>query len=555
MKILRNNFSIATLFALSIFAILPLLHSGFFNIHDDTQVQRVFEMKSALLAGMFPVRWVPDLGYGYGYPIFNFYAPLPYYVGGFLSLLGLNALLATKIMILIGVIGAAFTMYILAKEFWGKIGGVFSSLLYLYAPYHGLNAYIRGDIGEVYSYFFIPLIFYGIWKFYKTQKFAYLMIGSLGYGAVIISHNLSGLMISPFVLLTALILVIKKRNLALLFISIMGILLSAFYSLPAFLEINYTNVVSTIGGKADFHNHFVCIRQLWDSPWMYGGSIPGCVDGLSFRLGKLHILFAPIAILSSIIFIKKEKEKLFILLASIIALLFSIFLMIGQSKIIWEAIPFMNFFQYPWRFLLIASFFSSFVAGSIIYSLSKFQKINNKFISFGVYLVLLVSPVVLYSKLFSPQKYLLKTSEDYTNALSLNWTTSKISDEYMPKGFETPKNLSKISTAKIEGKAIQVRNIEKNTKKLSAQIETSKPTNVTIHIPYFPAWKYYLNGKKVDATEISTGVSINIPQGTSQIDARFEQTNIEKISNLLSISGILILLTGIIYAKQKRKLV
>lgn len=555
MKILRNNFSIATLFALSIFAILPLLHSGFFNIHDDTQVQRVFEMKSALLAGMFPVRWVPDLGYGYGYPIFNFYAPLPYYVGGFLSLLGLNALLATKIMILIGVIGAAFTMYILAKEFWGKIGGVFSSLLYLYAPYHGLNAYIRGDIGEVYSYFFIPLIFYGIWKFYKTQKFAYLMIGSLGYGAVIISHNLSGLMISPFVLLTALILIIKKRNLALLLIPIMGILLSAFYSLPAFLEINYTNVVSTIGGKADFHNHFVCIRQLWDSPWMYGGSIPGCVDGLSFRLGKLHILFAPIAILSSIIFIKKEKEKLFILLASIIALLFSIFLMIGQSKIIWEAIPFMNFFQYPWRFLLIASFFSSFVAGSIIYSLSKFQKINNKFISFGVYLVLLVSPVVLYSKLFSPQKYLLKTSEDYTNALSLNWTTSKISDEYMPKGFETPKNLSKISTAKIEGKAIQVRNIEKNTKKLSAQIETSKPTNVTIHIPYFPAWKYYLNGKKVDATEISTGVSINIPQGSSQIDARFEQTNIEKISNLLSISGILILLTGIIYAKQKRKLV
>ncbi len=555
MKILRNNFSIATLFALSIFAILPLLHSGFFNIHDDTQVQRVFEMKSALLAGMFPVRWVPDLGYGYGYPIFNFYAPLPYYVGGFLSLLGLNALLATKIMILIGVIGAAFTMYILAKEFWGKIGGVFSSLLYLYAPYHGLNAYIRGDIGEVYSYFFIPLIFYGIWKFYKTQKFAYLMIGSLGYGAVIISHNLSGLMISPFVLLTALILIIKKRNLALLLIPIMGILLSAFYSLPAFLEINYTNVVSTIGGKADFHNHVVCIRQLWDSPWMYGGSIPGCVDGLSFRLGKLHILFAPIAILSSIIFIKKEKEKLFILLASIIALLFSIFLMIGQSKIIWEAIPFMNFFQYPWRFLLIASFFSSFVAGSIIYSLSKFQKINNKFISFGVYLVLLVSPVVLYSKLFSPQKYLLKTSEDYTNALSLNWTTSKISDEYMPKGFETPKNLSKISTAKIEGKAIQVRNIEKNTKKLSAQIETSKPTNVTIHIPYFPAWKYYLNGKKVDATEISTGVSINIPQGSSQIDARFEQTNIEKISNLLSISGILILLTGIIYAKQKRKLV
>lgn len=550
MKILKDNFLLLVLFALSIFAVLPLFNSGFFNIHDDTQVQRVFEMKTALQDGMFPVRWVPDLGYGYGYPIFNFYGPLPYYVGAFISMFGLNVLLATKIMILIGVFGAGFTMYILAKEFWGKFGGLLSALLYLYAPYHGLNTYVRGDIGEVYSYFFIPLIFYGTWKHYKTQKFVFLIIGSVGYAGVIASHNLSGLMITPFVLLATFLLVIKRRNLLLFFIPVVGILLSAFYSLPAFLEMNYTNVMSTIGGKADFRDHFVCLRQLWDSPWMYGGSASGCVDGLSFRLGKLHILFGAAALFSIVLF-KKEKEKPFVLLASLSGLLISIFLMLSVSGPIWEAVPYMNFFQYPWRFLLIASFFSSFAAGSLVYILSKFQKKGNKWVLFGIYSLLIISPLILYSKLFVPQQYLNKTSEDYTNEMSLKWTTSKISDEYMPKSFKKPISASGIIRNKISSDDVQISNLVSKTNRLSAQLFATEEGEVTLHLPYFPAWTYYINGEKTKFNPTNIGVIVIVPKGESRLDARFEQTAIEKIANLLSVSGVLIIIAGIIYAKQK----
>ncbi len=81
---------------LSFWAIKPLLNNGFFPMHDDTQVARVYEMKKALADGVFPVRWSQDLGYGYGYPIFNFYAPLAYYVGGYINLLGFNSLNATS---------------------------------------------------------------------------------------------------------------------------------------------------------------------------------------------------------------------------------------------------------------------------------------------------------------------------------------------------------------------------------------------------------------------------------------------------------------------------
>src|SRR5438105_14238845 len=122
----------------SYWAIKPLFISGFFPIHDDTQVARVFEMKKSLADGMFPARWVADLGYGYGYPIFNFYAPLAYYTGGLFAFV-FDALIATKLMMVFGILLAGIFMYLFAREFWGEIGGVVSGALYLYAPYHAVD--------------------------------------------------------------------------------------------------------------------------------------------------------------------------------------------------------------------------------------------------------------------------------------------------------------------------------------------------------------------------------------------------------------------------------
>ncbi len=552
MEILRKKITIITIFVLSLLTVLPLFRDGFFNIHDDAQVQRVHEMKVALADGMFPVRWVPDLGYGYGYPIFNFYGPLPYYVGAAFNFLGFDALIATKIMILIAVVGSAFSMYLLAKEFWGKIGGIVSAAFYVYAPYHALDIYVRGDIGEIYAYFLIPLVFYSLWKFYKSNNFIFIVLGSMAYAGVISSHNLTAMMVSPFVILATVILFIHKKKLLIFALPILGILLSAFYWMPTLLEMNYTDVLSTIGGKAHYADHFVCVRQFWDSQWMFGGSIPGCIDGLSFRLGKLHVLFSGISLLAGIYLFKKDFQKSIIIFTSLISLAFVMFLMISQSEFLWR-IPYMNYFQYPWRFLLAASFFSSFIAGSIIYLVStiNLKKYNLLFLAF--YLFVIISPVILYSKLFVPQNYLSKTSDDYTNKFNLNWTTSNISDEYLPKGFKTPENANEIIQEKITGENIQIKNLENKTNKISATINSRGENEVIVHIPYFPSWKYYLNGKSVESQQVDTGILINVSKGENILEGKFEETNIQKLANLLTVSGVLILVAGIIYAKRKQK--
>ena len=52
-----------------------LLKPGMFDVHDFIHGVRITEMTSALQEGQFPVRWSQNFGYGYGMPLFEFYAP------------------------------------------------------------------------------------------------------------------------------------------------------------------------------------------------------------------------------------------------------------------------------------------------------------------------------------------------------------------------------------------------------------------------------------------------------------------------------------------------
>ena len=168
MNFVKKYWGVFFILFLSIFSVVPFFNSGFFPMHDDAQVARVFEMGKALKDGIFPVRWVSGLGYGYGYPIFNFYAPLSYYFGGFINTSGFDALVSTKIMMVFGIIMAGAFMYLLAREFWGEIGGIISALFYIYAPYHAVDIYVRGDVSEFYAYAFIPLMFLGFYKVFVS---------------------------------------------------------------------------------------------------------------------------------------------------------------------------------------------------------------------------------------------------------------------------------------------------------------------------------------------------------------------------------------------------
>ena len=69
------------LLVLALISILPLLPSGFYKSHDgELHLARIAAYSQALKHGQFPVRWLPRLNHGYGYPVANFLYPLPFYL-------------------------------------------------------------------------------------------------------------------------------------------------------------------------------------------------------------------------------------------------------------------------------------------------------------------------------------------------------------------------------------------------------------------------------------------------------------------------------------------
>lgn len=67
----------------------------------------------------------------------------------------------------IGLMLSFFTMYLFAAKLTNRWGGIIAGIIYLYFPYHAVNVYIRGAVGEFFAYAFTPLVFLGAFLYLK----------------------------------------------------------------------------------------------------------------------------------------------------------------------------------------------------------------------------------------------------------------------------------------------------------------------------------------------------------------------------------------------------
>lgn len=150
--------------------IFSLLVPGYYGASDDLHIAWLFEMDRSLKSGQFPPRLVPDLSYGFGYPLFNFVFPLPFYIGEIFHLLGLNFVDSIKATFALSLFASGFVMYFLLREFSSKLLSIAGGLIYVYAPYRAVDIYIRGAIGEAVAFIFLPLIILSIIRLTKEKN-------------------------------------------------------------------------------------------------------------------------------------------------------------------------------------------------------------------------------------------------------------------------------------------------------------------------------------------------------------------------------------------------
>ncbi len=553
MKKLISGFLLLTIIIASSWA---LTHAEFFRVHDYIHAARVIEMSRALSDGQFPVRWSENFGYGYGMPLFEFYAPLPYFVGAILHFLGFKVLTAVKLLFLVSAVFTTWGSYRLGKRFFGRAGSILTAAAITLAPYRAVNLFVRGALSEAWGIMAMPWILLGILQVIKREKDGWRNL-TLSLVVLMLSHNIMTMLFVPLCLLFVVLFLgyrkwvvhkNKKSELkTLLTISgslLLAIGLSGFYLFPALLEKNFTQVGDIFAGYFHYSHHFLYIRQFFQLNWGYEGSAWGPEDGISFFLGwgQLIALGFVIGLLFVRAFRNKKLSRVLsdkkLVFSSLLGSLFglSLFMSILKSKPLWDALPGLSYAQFPWRFLGVGIIFLGLIVGM---SASLIRKRSLRY----MWSLLILIALLFNAKLFQPKEFLEDHQQFYyTDEDLIQREMSGILPDYIPSQMMEelipPQKLAWCDGSCNDQIKVLIDRSHENL--ISTNFVDEQM--VQFAIADFPGWEVELDGKKHDKNITERGnISVVVPAGDHKVGVRFASSQVRLWSDLVSFISLLIL--------------
>ncbi len=566
-KLLAIFFELFIVFIITVPAFFVLLNQKYPSMHDDQHIARLYLLDRGLKQGAMYPRWVGELGFGYGYPLFNFYPPLIYYVAEIFHVFGFSFIWSIKLMVISGFVLASFGAYYLLKPVIGRISALAGSVLFTYAFYHAVNSYVRGAFAEFFAMGLLPFLFLGFYGLYRKRTiFRALVLGVL-FGLLILTHPLIAFpAMFFFAILTLAYMSMSGKNASRLFLYILvsciiGLGLSAFYWLPSMAERSSTMVNAILTKElASYKDHYVYPQQLWYSPWGYGGSVKGLGDGLTFQLGKVQIyaFFASLFLCAVFVFLKRRlvmQVKIYLLYA--VLLIFSLWMATPYSSFVWDHVRYLWYLQFPWRFLTFSALLIA-VSGSfgVYFAREIFGRFAGKAVRYerlaaGIAVAVFCVAVVLkYHIYFRPQRLLQTSDAQRTSYQEIAWRVSSTSYEFVPKGVQTKKTKLGTTTLAIEKKDIpespysivsgdaSVAAIRNNFSDKQFFIETRTPTVFRLNTYDFPGWSAFINGKKlsIGPSKKLHLITVSLPgQKQFTVSFRFENTPVRIIADWISI--------------------
>lgn len=571
LNVIKKNalfFEILLVLIITTPAFLSILGNYYFSMHDNQHIARLYLLDQAVRQGYLYPRWVDTLGFNFGYPLFNFYPPLIYFIAEFFHLIGFSFISSIKLMIILGFFLSGLGVYYFTKKRIGVIGSFLSTTLYTYFFYRAVLVYVRGAFAEFFTLAILPFIFLTYENLWKRPDLKNSIFFGIVFSLLVVTHPIMAFPTLIFLGLYTIFFLSKRiKNTPNTFFNVsfgavLGLSLSAFFWLPSMVERKFTILDKVfITELSNFKLNFICPQQFFYSPWGYGGSIPGCFDGLTFQLGKIHIFMVLTAVVLSIIYLIKNKfdQHLSTFYFLLFLLFFSLFMTTEYSLFIWERINYLSYLQFPWRFLTFAEFFIAVVGGYAVYF------IRNRQISIILTIAISLSTILTYQKYFYPQRLIQKTDAQLTTSEEVAWRVSRSSFDFVPRDVATKKSdlnttlvdIDKDSIVKnsfeiVSGEAsiIPLQN-KFSSKKFAA--EAAAPTTFRLNTFYFPGWNAYLDSKKISIRSSNKYrlITVDVPKGKHELEFVFEDTPVRRFANYLSLISLLVVILILLWNRQR----
>lgn len=510
------------LFVLSIPLTLQTFQPGFF-VGDDGEwmIIRSSAFHEAFRDGQIPVRFLGRLNHEFGYPVATFLYPGYLYLTEPLVILGLGFIDAIKIMFTLTMVLSGIFSYLWLSKLFNKWSALIGSLVYLYTPYHLVDMYNRGSLGELLALAVAPFI---LWQIERRSLF----FSAVGTAGLILSHNILAAVFLPVLVIYALLRNtgnIQKKVFSVLVLMLLGLGLSAFFWIPALYELQYTIFNRT--KISEWQNYFASFSQIGGLPLtLLAVSAAVIIFQKQFKTEK------------SFLWIKNYKN-LFILFTLIGFV--SIFFSTAYSTFLWNILP-VSFIQFPFRFLSLEIIAAAFLSAYLMNALQ--QRIVKIIFASIVVIALAINALPYFTNITSFDK-----GEGF---YTTNQSTTTTRDEYMPiwvkeKPFERAAEKVQIikGSGEITGSTVT------NTK-ISFGVNAKNDAEIQINKIYWPGWNASVDGRDafVNYNNPKGVMTVLVPQGNHEVRLSFQETPLRLTADIISILSFVTLLAIVIIHKK-----
>ena len=534
---------------------------------------RLDQMVSGLRAGAFPVRWMPDAAYGLGYPFFAFYAAFPYYLAAGLCLLGWSPILAIQVIQALGFVAAAAAMALLALRVFRRPAAVALAVgAYTLAPFHLVNVYVRGDsLSEFYAFVFYPLLFWALLRLHEQPSLQNVAWLALSYGGLVLTHNLSAVMFTPFVALYAVYLLLRKslpraglgrtlwdRARWMLGGGLLGLALSATLWLGVLGDLDAVwmgNKPIQTTGFFGYEGHFRGANLVQPAlAFVYEvGS-----EHTPFAMGMMQAALTLLGLVSVTAgWLRGDDWRRTAFWAG--GLIVSTFLITPLARPLWAHLPVLSLVQFPWRFLSVQAFFGALVVAELAERLPR-----PWWITTGGTALLLVAAV---SNL--RPEYLPVDPRDLTPErlglfeLFTGNIGTTIRGEYLPVAVEPRPYASPVSLNRwqrlppvvLQGEVTGTALLSGDGTREQWQVKAaSGGARIAFYTLYFPGWRAAVDGERSQIQALSSSglIELDVPEGGHVVALELGRKPLQWAADLLSLAslaGALVLLFRASYTR------
>ena len=576
--------ALTVLFALA--AAAPLaLDPGFLNTRQAGDspflLFRLHQLYTALADGVFPVRWMPDAAFGLGYPFFHYYAALPYYLAALFHALGASYVLSLKLTVVAGAIVASGGTFGWVRAITGRrSAALLAAGAYTFAPYHLVNVYLRGDsLAEFWAMSWYPLILWALARAAERPARRRLAAVGIAYGALLVTHNISALLFSPFAILYALACVFgaprhiaepaaapppsrrtRLRRAAILAAAgMLGLALAAWFWVPALAEQNAVQLDDQTSGYFFYGGHF-------RGSDLVQGSLAFDYDVFSpqanpFSMGLAQAIL--VALGAGALIVRLARRRTWARDGAILAgLALSTWMITPGSEPVWAHLPLLEYTQFPWRFLSVQALFGAAATAALVDVDAVLHRLfpreaANARRSISLAVALLVASALGVAALWSLETDFARVADQDVTPQRLMWYEAfsnnigtTVRHEYLPvqtqpRPYTSDMLLGRAPRAKFLSGEGSAQRVEARAASQTWTVAVaSESAQAALPLLYWPGWRAAIDGQPVElgALEGPGYVQLTIPQGEHTIRLWLGRTPLRLSMELLSLGAAAIAL-------------